>query len=159
MSGERDGGKTAISRMMLKIHGNFRDKNCSNYIYSLSAGEMGTQAKFGKGASQTTYPIEIAEYGTIEKYGRNEDLVETIKQAIEGLIIRRGKSGSRFDAPFPSCSSLIINGNSFISKKGEILKRLYISKFSQDDRHQVDDPRTQEFNKLQDEESHKLKIL
>lgn len=86
-------------------------------------------------------------------------MVETVKKAIEDLTVRRGRDGTRYDALFPSCSSIILNGNPFISKKGEILKRLHVIKFSEEDRHEADDPRTQEFNKLLSENRHKLKIL
>jgi hypothetical protein len=78
----------------------------------------------------------MSEFGRIESYGRDEKMVETVKKAIEGLIVRRGREGARYDAPFPSCSSIILNGNSFISKKSEILKRLHVVKFSEEDRHE-----------------------
>jgi hypothetical protein len=160
MTGERDGGKSEMAHIMLDIHGNFRDENrSSDSIHSFSSGSMNTEAKFGKGMSKTTYPIEISEFGRIEAYGRNEGMVETVKKAIEDLTVRRGRDGARYDALFPSCSSIILNGNPFISKKGEILKRLHVVRFSEEDRHEADDPRTQEFNKLLDEGRHKLEIL
>jgi hypothetical protein len=160
MTGERDGGKSEMAHLMLDIHGNFRDENSSSdSIYSVSSGSMNTEAKFGKGMSRTTYPIEISEFGRIEAYGRNESMVEIVKKAIEDLTVRRGRDGVRYDALFPSCSSIILNGNPFISKKGEILKRLHVVKFSEEDRHEANDPRTQEFNKLLNEGRHKLKVL
>ena len=160
MTGERDGGKSEMAHLMLDIHGNFIDENSSSdSIYSVSSGSMNTEAKFGKGMSKTTYPIEISEFGRIEAYGRNEGMVETVKKAIEDLTVRRGRDGARYDALFPSCSSIILNGNPFISKKGEILKRLHVVRFSEEDRHEADDPRTQEFNRLLSENRHKLKIL
>ena len=160
MTGERDGGKSEMAHLMLDIHGNFIDENSSSdSIYSVSSGSMNTEAKFGKGMSKTTYPIEISEFGRIEAYGRNEGMVETVKKAIEDLTVRRGRDGARYDALFPSCSSIILNGNPFISKKGEILKRLHVVRFSEEDRHEPNDSRTQEFNKLLDEGRHKLKIL
>lgn len=160
MTGERDGGKSEMAHLMLDIHGNFIDENSSSdSIYSVSSGSMNTEAKFGKGMSKTTYPIEISEFGRIEAYGRNEGMVETVKKAIEDLTVRRGRDGARYDALFPSCSSIILNGNPFISKKGEILKRLHVVRFSEEDRHEADDPRTQEFNTLLSENRHKLKIL
>jgi hypothetical protein len=127
MTGERDGGKSEMAHMMLDIHGNFKDEDSSfDSKYSVSSGSMNTEAKFGKGVSKTTYPIEISEFGRIESYGRNEGMVEIVKKAIEDLTVRRGRDGTRFDALFPSCSSIILNGNPFISKKGEILKRLHV---------------------------------
>lgn len=160
MTAERDGGKSEMAHIMLDMHGNFRDENSSSdSIYSVSSGSMNTEAKFGKGMSKTTYPIEISEFGRIEAYGRNEGMVEIAKKAIEDLTVRRGRDGARYDALFPSCSSIILNGNPFISKKGEILKRLHVVKFSEEDRHEANDPRTQEFNKLLNEERDKLKIL
>ena len=146
MTGERDSGKTETTHLMLDIDGNFIDESTSSAadsIYSVSSGSMNTEAKFGKGVSKTTYPIEISEFGRIETYGRNEGMVETVKKAIEDLTVRRGRDGTRYDALFPSCSSIILNGNPFISKKGEILKRLHVIKFSEEDRHEADDPRTQ----------------
>ena len=58
---------------------------------------MNTEAKFGKGMSKTTYPIELLEFGRIEAYGRNEGMVETVKKAIEDLTVRRGRDGARYD--------------------------------------------------------------
>jgi hypothetical protein len=160
MTGERDGGKTEMSHIMLDIHGNFIEpSSCSISIYSVSSGSMNTPAKFGKGVAKSTYPTEISEYGRIENYGRNEEMVEIIKNAIEGLIVRRGKEGNRYDALFPSCSPIIINGNPFISKKGEILKRLHIVKFSEEDRHEANDPTTVKFKELLENDRHKLKVL
>ena len=160
MTGERDGGKSENAHIMLDIHGNFIDESSSSdSIYSVSSGSMNTEAKFGKGLSKTTYPIEISEFGRIEAYGRNEGMVEIVKKAIEDLTVRRGRDGARYDALFPSCSSIILNGNPFISKKGEILKRLHVVTFSEEDRHEANDPRTREFNELLSENRHKLKIL
>ncbi len=158
MTGERDGGKSEMSHMMLDLHGNFIDQ-VEESIYSLSSGSMNTEAKFGKGVSKTTYPIEISEFGRIETYGRNENMVETVKTAIEKLTVRRGRDGGRYDVLFPSLSSIILNGNPFISKKGEILKRLHIVNFSQEDRHESNDPRTNEFNDFMKSNRHKLRIL
>jgi hypothetical protein len=158
MTGERDGGKTGLTQEMLSIHGNQSDQGADvDSIYSVPAGSMNTEAKFGKGLSKTTYPIEISEFGKIESYGRNENLVETIKTAIDGLIVRRGRDAGRYDAPFPSCSPLIFNGNPFISKKGEILKRLHVNKFSEEDRHDRDP--NSAFNKFFRENGHLIKIL
>ncbi|MGA8083561.1 MAG: hypothetical protein WB988_17040, partial [Candidatus Nitrosopolaris sp.] len=75
----------------------------------VSSGSMNTEAKFGKGMSKTTYPIEISEFGRIEAYGRNEGMVEVVKKAIEDLTVRRGRDGDRYDALFPSWSSIILN--------------------------------------------------
>ena len=157
MTGERDGGKSGLSQEMLNIHGNHTDQKEVDSIYSLATGSMNTEAKFGKGVSKTTYPIEISEFGTVESYGRNENLVEIVKTAVEGLIVRRGKDGGRYDAPFASCSPFILNGNPFISKKGEIIKRLHVAKFSEEDRH--DRSPTSPFNKFQDNNGYKIKIL
>jgi hypothetical protein len=156
MTGERDGGKSGLSQEMLNIHGNHTDQKEADSIYSLAAGSMNTEAKFGKGLSKTTYPIEISEFGTVECYGRNENLVEIVKTAVEGLIVRRGKDAGRYDAPFASCSPFILNGNPFISKKGEIIKRLHVAKFSEEDRH--DRSPSSPFNKFQDNNGYKIKI-
>lgn len=150
-SGERDGGKTEMSNMMLETHGNFtdRDSECgSNSIYSLTAGQMDTSAKFGKGVSKTTYPIAISEFGKVENYGRNESLAEDMKNAIEKLVCRSGRDGSQYDIPFPSCSSIIINGNPYLSRKDTIIKRFNNIRFSQEDRHEPDSARTKEFNEF-----------
>ena len=94
---------TGLTQEMLSIHGNQSDQGGDvDSIYSVPAGSMNTEAKFGKGLSKTTYPIEISEFGKIESYGRNENLVETVKTAIDGLIVRRGRDAGRYDAPFPS---------------------------------------------------------
>lgn len=83
-SGERDGGKTALSDTSLSIHGHFEDKSVTEQsIYDLSAGSMNTDAKFGNGVCHTTFPIAISEYGRVEAYGRDEKLVETVKNTIE----------------------------------------------------------------------------
>jgi hypothetical protein len=70
----------------------------------------------------TTFPIAISEYGRVEAYGRDEKLVETVKNAIERLICRHGRREGKYDYPFLALSPIIINGNPPISKKGEILK-------------------------------------
>lgn len=157
ITGERDGGKSGLSQEMLKMHGNHTEQKDVDSPYSVAAGSMNTEAKFGKGVSKTTYPIEISEFGTVESYGRNENLVEIIKTAIEGLIVRCGRDGGRYDAPFASCSPFILNGNPFISRKGEIIKRLHVAKFSEEDRHDrsPDSP----FNRFKDANANKIKIL
>ena len=95
MTGERDGDKSENVHIMLDIHGNFIDENSSSdSIYSVSSGSMNTEAKFGKGMSKTTYPIEISEFGRIEAYGRNEGTVEIVKKAIGDLTVRRGRDGA-----------------------------------------------------------------
>ena len=109
MTGERDGGKSEMAHIMLDIHGNFRDENSfSDSIYSVSSGSMNTEAKFGKGMSKTTYPIEISEFGKIEAYGRNEGMVEVVKKAIEDLTVRRGRDGGRY-AHTPTISPVILS--------------------------------------------------
>jgi hypothetical protein len=54
----------------------------SDSIYSVSSGPMNTEAKFGKGMSKNTYPIGTSEFGKIEAYGRNEDMVGIAKKAL-----------------------------------------------------------------------------
>lgn len=159
MPGERDGGKTALSNGMLEIHGNATVDASKESVYNLSAGSMNTDAKLGNGLSKTTYPIVISEFGQIEKYGRDEKLVETVKNAIERLTSRSGRKDGKYDAPFLSLSPVILNGSAVISKKGEILKRLHINKYSQEDRHDKDNIRTKEFNDLMKQRRHELKIL
>jgi len=159
-SGERDGGKTSLSDTSLSIHGHFEDKSVTEQsIYDLSAGSANTDAKFGNGVCHTTFPIAISEYGRVEAYGRDEKLVETVKNAIERLICRHGRREGKYDYPFLALSPIIINGNPPISKKGEILKRLHVFKYSQEDRHTRDDPRTISYNNFMKERRHELKIL
>jgi hypothetical protein len=159
-SGERDGGKSAMSEAMLEIHGNFTDKSVTEQsIYDLSAGSANTDAKFGNAVSHTTYPVAFSEFGRVESYGRDEKLVETFKNAIDRLICRHGRHEGKYDFPFLSLSPLIINGNPFISRKGEILKRLHTVKYSQEDRHGKEDPRTIEYNDLMQKRRHELRIL
>ena len=159
-SGERDGGKSAMFEAMLEIHGNFTDKSVSEQsIYDLSAGSANTDAKFGNAVSHTTYPVALSEFGRVENYGRDEKLVETFKNAIDRLICRHGRREGKYDFPFLSLSPLIINGNPFISRKGEILKRLHTIKYTQEDRHDKDDPRTVAYNELMQNRRHDLRIL
>jgi hypothetical protein len=118
MTGERDGGKTGLSEEMLNMHGCLTNEQDADSIYSVSVGSANTEAKFGKAISKTTYAIEFSEFGKVEAYGRHEDLVECYKTCIDALIVRRGKKDNRNDAPFPSLSPLVINGNSiFIHSK------------------------------------------
>ena len=159
-SGERDGGKSAMSEAMLEIHGNFTDKSVSEQsIYDLSVGSANTDAKFGNAVSHTTYPVALSEFGRVENYGRDEKLVETFKNAIDRLICRHGRREGKYDFPFLSLSPLIINGNPFISRKGEILKRLHTIKYTQEDRHDKDDPRTVAYNELMQNRRHDLRVL
>jgi hypothetical protein len=120
---------------------------------------MNTDAKFGNGVCYTTFPIAISEYGRVEAYGRDEKLVETVKNAIERLICRHGRREGKYDYPFLALSPIIINGNPPISRKGEILKRFHICKYSQEDRHTKDDPRTIAYNNFMKERRHELKVL
>ena len=157
MSGERDGGKSGLSEEMLNMHGNPTNEQDSDSVYSKSAGSASTEAKFAKALCNTTYPIELSEFGKVETYGRREDLVEVCKTAVDGLIVRRGKKDSRTDAPFPSLSPMIINGNSIFTSKGELLKRFHVAKFSEEDRHDRDP--NSPFNTFQREKKHLLKVL
>jgi len=159
-SGERDGGKTALSDISLSIHGHFEDESVTEQsIYDLSAGSMNTDAKCGNGVCHTKFPIAISEYGRVEAYGRDEKLVETVKNAIARLICRHGRGEGKYDYPFLALSPIIINGNPPISKKGEILKRFHLFKYSQEDRHIRDDPRTIAYNTFMNERRHELKIV
>lgn len=157
MSGERDGGKSGLSEEMLNMHGNPTNEQDADSIYSKSAGSANTEAKFAKAISLTTYPIELSEFSRVETYGRREDLVEICKTSVDGLITRRGKKESRTDAPFPSLSPMIINGNAIFTYKGELIKRLHIAKFSEEDRH--DRSPSVPFNKFQKDNKHLLKTL
>lgn len=82
-----------------------------------------------------------------------------MKNAIERMICKHGRREGRYDYPFLALSPLIINGNPSISKRGEILKCFHILKYSQEDRHTEDDPRTIAYNKFMKEKRHELKIL
>jgi hypothetical protein len=113
----------------------------------------------GNGVCRTTFPIAISEYGRVEAYGRDEKLVETMKNAIERLICRHGRREGKYDYPFLALSPIIINGNPPISKKGEILKRFHVIRYSQEDRHTRDDPRTITYNDFMKQRRHELKIL
>lgn len=157
MSGERDGGKSGLSEEMLNMHGNLTNEQDADSIYSKSAGSANTEAKFAKALCSTTYAVEFSEFGRLEAYGRREDLVESCKTSIDGLIIRRGKKDNRTDAPFPSLSPMIVNGNSVFTSKGELLKRFHVTKFSEEDRHDRD--ANSPFNMFQREKKHLLKIL
>ena len=111
MAGERDGGKSEMAHIMLDIHGNFIDENSSSdSIYSVSSGSINTEAKFGKGMSKTTYPIEISEFGRIEAYG----MVETVKKTIlsHHIIIKK--------LYYPSLKSSIEISNLPIDNMGNI---------------------------------------
>ncbi|HET7345610.1 MAG TPA: hypothetical protein VFJ05_07035 [Nitrososphaeraceae archaeon] len=159
-AGERDGGKSSMSFEMLDIHGHRLDKRLGDQsIYAIDAGSANTEAKFGKAVDKSTYPTVISEFGNIESYGRNEGLAETIKNGIESTNCRKGKKGSRFDAPFAAATSIIFNGNPVISFKGELLKRIHSIKYSQEDRHDIDDPNTIKFNEFMDKRRHEYKIL
>ena len=72
--GERDGGKTENCNTISAIHGHYSTSNSelTKSIYRITAGEANTDAKYGNAISKTTYPIVISEFGTIEKYGRDE---------------------------------------------------------------------------------------
>jgi hypothetical protein len=70
-------------------------------------------------------------------------------------IRREGK----YDYPFLALSPIVINGNPPISKKGEILKRFHVIKYSQEDRHTKDNPKTVAYNDLIKERRRELKIL
>lgn len=156
----RDGGKSGLSQEMLTIHGNNITQKDAESIYSLSIGSASTEAKLGRALSKTTYPIEISEIGQVESYGKNENLVEVLKTAVDGLITRRGRdmnNSNRYDTPFASCSPIIMNGNNFISRKGELIKRMHIATFSEEDRHDRN-PKS-DFNVFQTQHSHKYKIL
>lgn len=157
MTGERDGGKSGLSGEMLNMHGNPTNEQDADSIYSRSAGSANTEAKFAKSLCNTTYSVELSEFGRLENYGRREDLVESCKTSIDGLITRRGKKDSRTDAPFPSLSPMIINGNSIFTFKGELLKRFHVAKFSEEDRHERSP--NSAFNVFQRENKHLLKIL
>lgn len=157
MTGERDGGKSGLSEEMLNMHGNLTNEQDSDSIYSVSAGSVATEAKFGKAVSRTTYPIEISEFGKVEEYGRREDLVEPFKTAPNAIILRRGRKDNKFDAAFPSLSSFVVNGNKNFTLKGEILKRYHVAHFSQEDRHSSDP--NSEFNKFQKYNRHQWKTL
>src|SRR5919106_887553 len=158
-TGERSGGKSAMSDIILEIHGNKNSKSTEQSIYDLSAGSANTDSKLGNAVSKTTYPVVFSEYGTIEKYGRDEKIVETFKNIIDRIICRHGRKDSIFDYPFASLSPLVLNGNSLISKKPEVVKRFHWSKYSQADRHEKNDPRTVEYNQFMELRRHELKIL
>lgn len=157
--GEHDGGKSTLSDIMLEIHGHKTVNGTEQSIYDLSAGSANTDAKLGNAVSKTTFPIMLSEFGTVEKYGRDEKMVETFKNIIDRPICRHGRKEGIFDYPFPSLSPLIINGNAFLSKKPEVVKRLHLNISTKVDRHSKDSPNTIAFNKLMSERRHELKII
>jgi hypothetical protein len=157
MTGERDGAKSSLSEEILNAHGNPTNEQDADSIYSVSAGSVNTEAKFGKAVSKTTYAVEFSEFGRVESYGRHEDLVECFKTSVDATIVRRGKKENRNDAPFPSLSPLIINGNPPFTSKGELLKRYHVAKFSEEDRH--DRSPNSPFNTFQRENKHHWKTL
>ena len=158
-TGERSGGKSAMSDIILEIHGNKNSKSTEQSIYDLSAGSANTDAKLGNAVSKTTYPVVFSEYGTIEKYGRDEKIVETFKNIIDRIICRHGRKDSIFDYPFASLSPLVLNGNSLISKKPEVVKRFHWSKYTQADRHEKNDSKTVEYNQFMESRRQELKSL
>jgi hypothetical protein len=137
---------------MIEIHDNFLGANV-NSTYSLSAGEFDTSAKMGKALAKTTYPICVSEFGNVETKGRGNggDYSEDLKNAIEKLVSRSGRDGSNYDVPFPSCCSVIINGNPKLSNRDTVIKRFDNIKLSKEDRHLKDDPRTKQFEKFRDD--------
>ncbi len=143
-SGNRDGGKSEMSNMMLGIHGNFLGTGVTS-IYSLTAGQFDTPAKLGRALAKTTYPITISEFGNVDDKGRNGDFVEDMKNAIEKLVSRTGKEGNNYETPFPSCSSGVVNGNPRLSGSDTVIKRFYNVKFSKEDAHNRADKRTKDF--------------
>lgn len=157
-SGDRDAGKSEMCNEMLEIHGNFLGTNI-NSMYSLSVGEFDTSSKLGRALAKTTYPISVSEFGNVDEKGRNEDYSQDLKNAIEKLISRTGKEGPNYDVQFPSCSSIIINGNPRLSKRDTVIKRFDNVKFTKEDAHTEDDPKTIEFNKLRKNNRGTPKIL
>jgi len=139
------------------MHGNPTNEQDADTIYSVSGGSANTEAKFGKAVSKTTYPIEISENSKVESIGRGEMLVEPYKTLVDTLIVRRGKKGNQNDAPFPSLSPVISNGNPPFTFKGELLKRFHVAKFSEEDRH--DSSPDSAFNEFQAENKRLLKVL
>lgn len=158
-SGERDGGKSDMSNRMLEMHGNFLEGSDAVSIYSLTAGQFDTCSKLGRALCKTTYPISVSEFGNVEDKGRNEDFSEDMKNAIEKLVSRNGREGSQYDVPFPSCSSCIINGNPRLSCKDTVIKRFYNVKFSKEDRHDRNNPKTLAFNEFMRKNQGMEKIL
>jgi hypothetical protein len=156
MGGERDTVKSSLSKEMLAVHGNANASEVGS-TYSMSIGGADTEAKFAKAISKTTYPVEISEIKTVEGYGRNENLVSMFLTSPENLISRKGRDSNRYDAPFPACSSIMLNGNLIITRKGEIAKRLHIIRNSEEDMHSSD--LNTPFNKFQSEHDWKIKIL
>lgn len=154
--GDRDTGKSSLTKECLRMHDH---DGLAGSIYSFSIGSADTEAKFAKAISQTTYPVEISEIKTIEGYGRSENLVSIFLTSAEGLVSRRGRGegSNNYHTPFPSCSSVILNGNPMITRKGEVAKRLHIVRNSEEDRHSRDP--NSPFNKFQSEHSWKLKVL
>jgi hypothetical protein len=157
MTGERDGAKSELTREMIKMHGNKTNEQDAESINSVSIGSANTEAKLGQAVSKTTNMVEISEISTVESYGRSENLVQPYKTSVDTLVVRRGKNGSRTDAPFPNLSPLIINGNPPFSFKGELLKRFHVAKFNEEDRHDRDP--NSAFNKFQRDNEGTLKIL
>jgi hypothetical protein len=159
-TGESSGGKSALSDIPLYIHGHKNSSSSAGLsIYDIPAGSANTDAKFGAALEHTTYPIVISEFGTIEKYGRDEKFVETFKNAVDTLISRRGRKNSLFDYPFRSLSPMVLNGNSRLSRKPEVARRAHWSSYTQSDKHPENDPRTKDYNKLIESEAYKLKTL
>jgi hypothetical protein len=160
-NGERDGGKTSMADEILDIHGNRTDDERlgGQSMYNLKAGDMNTEAKFGRCVDRTTYPIIGSEFGRIEGYGRDERLLETAKNAIEFTVCRSGRKDNRYDAVFMSAASLVFTGNAAISLRGELLKRIHNMKFSIEDRHEKANPNTIAFNEFMKNNRHKYKTL
>jgi len=124
-------GKTTLGEIVLSIWG---------VTGGLKSGaNIDTIARIGHVLSQSTFPVIINEPGNALN---KEDIVEIIKGAVEGLIVR-GKYLHGNYVEIPSLAPVMFTSNRVFPRDDALLRRLIVIHFTIDEK--IDQRRAEEF--------------
>ncbi len=139
-------GKTTLGKIGLSFWG-VQNQN------EIMGSSIDTVPRLGTTLSSSTFPYLVNEPGSAIK---REDIVETLKSAIEGKIVRSKHTGSSAASyiRIPSYASLIFASNKAYPTDDALARRLLVLHFTWGER--VSDERAQAF---ENEIKPKLKLL
>lgn len=126
-------GKTTLGEIILALWG-------LDSRYRKSGSNIDTVPRLGHVLAQSTFPVLINEPGAAIS---REDVVETIKSAIESTIAR-GKFVRGTYMEIPALSPLILTSNKVLPRDDALLRRFIIIRFTYGEK--VDSEKEIEFN-------------
>lgn len=128
-------GKTTLARVVLSLWGLDLGR------YEKAGSSIDTIPRLGFVLSQSTFPVLINEPGNALS---REDVVETIKAAVERIVARGRYSRGTYEE-IPALAPLILTSNKYLPKDDALARRFKILKFTYGEK--IDSKKAEEFEK------------